>query len=42
MPALLALQALGWGAKRISRKLGCSRNDRREYLRRNARTPGLR
>ncbi len=23
---MLALQALGWGAKRISRELGCSRN----------------
>lgn len=31
---MLALQALGWGAKRISRELGCSRNAVREYLRR--------
>ncbi|MCK7500306.1 MAG: hypothetical protein MZW92_65955 [Comamonadaceae bacterium] len=30
---MLALQALGWGAKRISRELGCSRNTVREYLR---------
>jgi transposase len=28
-----ALSALGWGAKRISRELGCSRNTVREYLR---------
>jgi transposase len=28
-----ALQALGWGAKRISRELGCSRNTVRQYLR---------
>src|SRR4029453_2057022 len=31
---MLALSALGWGAKRISRELGCSRNTVREYLRR--------
>src|SRR4029453_19210136 len=31
---MLALSALGWGAKRISRELGCSRNTGREYLRR--------
>jgi len=30
---MLALRALGWGAKRISRELGCSRNTAREYLR---------
>lgn len=30
---MLALQALGWGSKRISRELGCSRNTVREYLR---------
>jgi transposase len=31
---MLALSALGWGAKRISKELGCSRNTVREYLRR--------
>ena len=31
---MLALSALGWGAKRISREVGCSRNTVREYLRR--------
>jgi hypothetical protein len=30
---MLALKALGWGAKRISRDLGCSRNAVRQYLR---------
>ena len=30
---MLALRALGWGAKRISAELGCSRNTVREYLR---------
>lgn len=30
---MLALQAQGWGAKRISQELGCSRNTVREYLR---------
>lgn len=30
---MVALQALGWGAKRISRELGCSRNTVRHYLR---------
>jgi transposase len=30
---MLALSALGWGAKRISRELGCSRNTVRAYLR---------
>ena len=30
---MLALQALGWGAKRISQELGCSRNTVRQYLR---------
>lgn len=29
---MVALQALGWGAKRISRELGCSRNTVRQYL----------
>ncbi len=33
---MLALQALGWGAKSISRELGCSRNTVRSYLRRGA------
>lgn len=31
---MLALSALGWGAKRISGEVGCSRNTVREYLRR--------
>lgn len=30
---MLVLQAQGWGAKRISKELGCSRNTVREYLR---------
>lgn len=30
---MLALQAQGWGAKRICKELGCSRNTVREYLR---------
>lgn len=30
---MLALKAQGWGAKRISKELGCSRNTVREYLR---------
>lgn len=30
---MLALSALGWGSKRISRELGCSRNTVREYIR---------
>lgn len=30
---MLALSALGWGAKRISREVGGSRNTVREYLR---------
>jgi len=30
---MLALSALGWGSKRVSRELGCSRNTVREYLR---------
>lgn len=30
---MLALHAQGWGAKRISKELGCSRNTVREYLR---------
>lgn len=33
---MLALQALGWGARSISRELGCSRNTVRSYLRRGA------
>ena len=36
---MLALQALGWGSKRISRELGCSRNTVREYLRRGGWRP---
>jgi transposase len=36
---MLAPQALGWGAKRISRELGCSRNTVREYLRRGGWRP---
>jgi transposase len=36
---MLALQALGWGAKRISKELGCSRNTVREYLRRGGWKP---
>jgi transposase len=31
--AMLKLASLGWGAKRISRELGCSRNTVRGYLR---------
>ena len=31
--AMLKLASLGWGAKRISRELGCSRNTVRNYLR---------
>jgi transposase len=30
---MLALQAQGWGAKRIAKEMGCSRNTVREYLR---------
>lgn len=33
---MLALHALGWGAKSISRELGCSRNTVRSYLRQGA------
>lgn len=36
---MLALNALGWGAKRISGELGCSRNTVREYLRRGGWRP---
>jgi len=36
---MLALSALGWGAKRISGELGCSRNTVREYLRRGGWRP---
>lgn len=36
---MLALSALGWGAKTISRELGCSRNTVREYLRRGGWRP---
>lgn len=36
---MLALSALGWGAKRISRELGCSRNTVRGYLRRGGWRP---
>ena len=45
--AMLKLASLGWGAKRISRELGCSRNTVRSYLRQggwqpyqSARRPG--
>ena len=31
--AMLKLASLGWGAKRISREMGCSRNTVRSYLR---------
>ena len=31
--AMLKLKSLGWGAKRISRELGCSRNTVRSYVR---------
>ena len=31
--AMLRLEAAGWGAKRIARELGCSRNTVRKYLR---------
>lgn len=30
---MLGLRSLGWGSKRISKELGCSRNTVREYLR---------
>jgi len=33
MQAMLKLASLGWGAKRISRELGCSRNTVRSCLR---------
>lgn len=36
---MLALHALGWGSKSISRELGCSRNTVREYLRRGGWRP---
>jgi len=36
---MLALSSLGWGSKRISRELGCSRNTVREYLRRGGWRP---
>jgi len=36
---MLGLRALGWGAKRISAELGCSRNTVREYLRRGGWRP---
>ena len=31
--AMLKLASLGWGAKRIAREVGCSRNTVRRYLR---------
>ena len=37
--AMLKLASLGWGAKRISRELGCSRNTVRVYLRRGGWQP---
>ncbi|MFT0635637.1 helix-turn-helix domain-containing protein, partial [Pseudomonas sihuiensis] len=36
---MLKLASLGWGAKRISRELGCSRNTVRSYLRQGAWQP---
>lgn len=36
---MLKLASLGWGAKRISRELGCSRNTVRSYLRRGGWQP---
>jgi transposase len=36
---MLGLKAPGWGSKRISRELGCSRNTVREYLRRGGWRP---
>lgn len=36
---MMALSALGWGSKKISRELGCSRNTVREYLRRGGWRP---
>jgi transposase len=36
---MLALKALGWGAKRISRELGCSRNALQQYLRQGSWRP---
>ena len=38
--AMLKLASLGWGAKRISRELGCSRNTVRSYLRHGGWQPG--
>lgn len=37
--AMLKLASLGWGGKRISRELGCSRNTERSYLRQGGRRP---
>ena len=37
--AMLRLQALGWGAKRIAAELGCSRNTVRRYLRQGGWAP---
>jgi transposase len=37
--AMLKLASLGWGAKRISRELGCSRNTVRSYLRQGSWQP---
>ena len=36
---MLALKALGWGSKSISRELGCSRNTVRQYLRQGSWRP---
>jgi hypothetical protein len=36
---MLKLASLGWGTKRISRELGCSRNTVRSYLRRGGWQP---
>ena len=36
---MLALSALGWGARRVSRELGCGRHTLRQYLRRGGWRP---
>ncbi len=37
--AMLKLASLGWGAKRIAKELGCSRNTVRRYLRQDGWQP---
>ena len=37
--AMLKLSSLGWGAKRIAKELGCSRNTVRRYLRHGGYVP---